>query len=188
MLWKKVGLLTNQHVVLLSMTLMLSSCSSEYAKVRKELKLFERSAIELPSDMLIISEGKVQPYQGSTLTDNTFFIYYPSVDCSDCLASKLSALVPLYSLMKESGFKMKCIISPADGSSDELVSKLSSINSPYDLYVDVSDSFSNLNQSLPTDSRFHLFCTDSSGKPFFVGNPCSDAKSYKLFVKLVKRL
>jgi len=71
MLWKKVGLLTNQHVVLLFMTLILSSCSSEYTKVRKELKLFERSAIELPSDMLIISEGKVQPYQGSTFTDNT---------------------------------------------------------------------------------------------------------------------
>ena len=188
MLWKNVGPLTNKHLLLLFTTLMLSSCSSEYAKVRKELKLFERSAIELPSDMLIISEGKVQPYQGSTLTDNTFFIYYPSVDCSDCLASKLSALFPLYSLMKESGFKMKCIISPADGSSDELVSKLTSIISPYDLYLDVSDSFSYLNRSLPPDSRFHFFCTDSSGKPFFVGNPCSDVKSYKLFVKLIKSL
>lgn len=188
MLWKKVGLLTNQHVVLLFMTLILSSCSSEYTKVRKELKLFERSAIELPSDMLIISEGKAQPYRGSTLTSNTFFIYYPSVDCSECLASKLSAVVPLYSLMKESGFKMKCIISPADGSSDELVSKLTSIISPYDLYVDVSDSFTYLNRYLPSDTRFHFFCTDSSGKPFFVGNPCSDVKSYKLFVKLIKRL
>lgn len=161
-------------------------CSSEYSNVRQLLKEFERTEIILPGDMLLISNGNISLYNGSLSAAGTFFIYYQSVDCSDCLASKLGSLIPLYALASERGLDVKCVIAPVEGAVQGMIEKLTKLNSPYELYLDTSDSFSRLNTALPPDSRFHTFCTDTSGRPFFVGNPCSDAKSYKLFIKSLK--
>lgn len=171
--------------LILSMVV-LSGCTSEYSKIRRELIEFEKTEVEIPSDMLVVSGGKVHPFHGAKTLAKTFVVYYPSVDCSDCMASELSNLIPIYSLMQERGIFFKCIMSPADGLIDDLLLKLSDIKYPYDIYLDTSNAFSSLNHSLPSDPRFHLFCTDSRGKPFFVGNPCLNQKSYNLFIKTLK--
>ena len=173
-------------IILLLSLAFSTACSSDYLRIRKELTKFENNEIILPQDMILIVGDRVEPYQGSLSSAKTFFIYYPSVDCSDCLASKLASLVPLRSLAAEKGFEVKCVISPVEGVRSELINKLSGINLPDSLFIDQSDSFLTLNQDMPLDPRFHIFSTDSSGKLFFVGNPCSDVRLFKLFIKTLK--
>ena len=163
-----------------------SACDSDYLNVRKQLSTFESSAIVLPTEMLLIAKGRVTTVSDQNIA-KTFFIYFESVDCSDCLSGQLASFSRIITLAQENGLQVKCIISPRLDEAGELIKKLTELHNYLDLYVDVSSSFHELNPNLPYDKRFYLFCTDKDGKPFFVGNPCIDKHNYKLFIKSLKK-
>lgn len=49
------------YCILCILCLSLLGCSSEKARLRKELKAFEATEITIPGDMLMILEGKIHP-------------------------------------------------------------------------------------------------------------------------------
>lgn len=163
-----------------------SSCDSEYLIVRKQLSIFENSVIVLPPELLLISKGRVTTISNQKTT-KTFFIYFESVDCSDCLANKIASLQKIYTISEENSIDVKCIISPNPDGEGDIIKRLIEMQLPFDLYVDASYSFHEINPSLPYDQRFYMFCTDNEGKPFFVGNPSLNKKYYDLFIKTTKK-
>ena len=47
--------------------------------------------------------------------------------------------------------------------------KVSEPNVP--IYIDIDNRFRELNPFIPDDDRFHMFMTDGTGSPIFVGFP-----------------
>ena len=69
---------------------------------------------------------------------------------------------------------------------EEVKFQLSIANHPEHIYIDSFNTFSKINQHIPTDQRFHSFLVDSNGKPIFVGNPLSNMRLAEIFHDIIQ--
>jgi hypothetical protein len=51
----------------------------------------------------------------------------------------------------------------------------------YPIYIDLDYRFLSLNPSIPTDPRLHSMLIDSTGRPFFVGDPSKSGQMMEAF-------
>ena len=164
-----------------------TSCKTEKGELRLLLEEFEKTQIVLPSDMIMIKEGKICPYLKRDHKDmNTMVFYIGEGECSDCRISHLWDYSELFELSQETGtFEIMIIFSPIEEDISYVQDRILSTQFSYPVYLDIHSLFSELNK-LPDDIRFHTFLLDSDGYPILIGNPLNNKRIRTLFNHIIK--
>ena len=165
--------------------LSLSSCS-ERQKLRKTMSKFVQTEIQIPDDLECVYNREVTIINKDTLKPYKLIVYYDSLDCSSCRISHLMDIYPLYDMSDTCDFSVVTIFSPKKENLEEVKFQLSIANHPEHIYIDSFNTFSKINQHIPTDQRFHSFLVDSNGKPIFVGNPLSNMRLAEIFHDIIQ--
>lgn len=161
-------------------------CKPEVRQMAKAIKLFKQTTIVFPENTLIIRNGAANTCTSMFNKRTTFVIYYEENDCQECDIAHLSDLAPLYSLADEQNIDICCLFSPKEDEVRDVIELLKSSGFGYDVFVDIEHSFKQSNPELPADKRFHIFCVNHESKPVFIGNPYTNKKAYKTFLKSIK--
>lgn len=155
----------------------------EYNRIKNMMTEFMNSEIVIPDDINCIYNMEMSKIQKDTLQKLKLVIYYDSLNCSACRISRLLDIYPLYEMSDTSHFSVLTIFSPKQSEIDDVITQLRIMNHKIPIYVDVNKSFSNLNQVIPSDLRFHTFLLNDKGCPKFVGNPLNSVKLKELFIE-----
>ena len=136
---------------------------------------FMESEIVIPNEIECIYNRQVDKIKLDTLQQLKLIVYYDSLDCSSCRISHLSDIYPLYEMADTSNFSVLTIFSPREEDLAEVRNQIQILNPPIHIYIDSDGSFCKLNESIPSDTRFHTFLIDTNNKPVFVGNPLTNS-------------
>lgn len=152
----------------------MTSCN-EKAKVKRAMTDFMESEIVIPNEIECIYNRQTDRILLDTLRQLKLIVYYDSLDCSSCRISHLMDIYPLYEMADTSNFSLLTIFSPRKDDLAEVRNQIKIQNPPIPVYIDVDGSFSKLNKSIPSDTRFHTFLIDANNKPVFAGNPLTSS-------------
>ena len=174
-------------ILIIFLCICITSCN-EKATVKRIMTDFVESEIVIPNDLECIYRRHADKIKLDTLEQLKLIVYYDSLDCSSCRISHLSDIYPLYEMADTSNFSVLTIFSPREEDLAEVRNLIQILNPPIHIYIDSDGSFSKLNESIPSDTRFHTFLIDANNKPVFVGNPLSDSNLKGLFKKVLYNL
>lgn len=161
-------------IITSSLCICLTSCN-EKAKLKRAMSDFMESEIVIPNEIECIYNRQVDKIKLDTLQQLKLIVYYDSLDCSSCRISHLMDIYPLYDMADTSNFSLLTIFSPRDEDLAEVRRQIVIQDLPIPVYIDAYGSFSKLNESIPSDTRFHTFLIDTNNKPVFVGNPLTNS-------------
>lgn len=164
---------------------LISTSCVEQRKVRKIMSEFVETEIVIPDDLECIYKRNISGIRKDTLKPNKLIVYYDNLDCSSCRISHLIDLYPIYDMADTSGFSVLTIFSPKPEDVKDVILQLTIADHFMPIYVDATGEFSRLNQSIPSDLRFHSFLLDENNKPIFVGNPLLGEELMSLFLEVL---
>lgn len=162
------------------------SCA-EKIRLRDTLMNFMKSEIIIPNDLKCIYDGEINSIKEDTLKRLKLIVYYDSLSCTSCALSNLYNLYPLYNMADTSNFSVITIFSPSKLDMENLQLHFLKSDYPIPIYLDVNQSFSNKNTSIPNDPRSHTFLISGDNFPIYIGNPRLSFKLKNIFVEVLNK-
>ena len=159
------------------------------ARLRAQVRELMKSTITLPKDISCVFNGKVYPMPDSLRKGTKLIIFVDSTECSKCRISRFIQYEPFFKESLKTGrFDVLLLLSIKENETEELVSFLSLIESPFPIYIDDKHCFMQLNPILSSDSRFQGLLIDREGHPLLIGDPASSDKIREMFFSQINTL
>ena len=179
-----------RHLLLILLCALCVISCKEYImrkSISKAVMEFESKTISIPSDVIVIENGKVQTYCPSTHPKLIVIIDHEM--CTKCQVSHLPLYENLFSLPgAEIDYDVMIIVEPDDNGPSEALSCILKTRFPHPVLLDADRQFTSLNSILFGSFRFNVFMIDKSGKPVFVGNPTLTDAMMSSFTEAVSLL
>lgn len=170
-------------VAISSLLFCLLSCSRDLRSAREAARFME-SRITIPRYLLKIENGTVSDYYYSYSLPLLIQYYGPDA-CSECVLARIKDNYELIEWGRTSHlFETMIIMSPKEQEKEEIINKLVCLKGEYPVFIDVHSVIAHQNV-VPSDSRFHMFLVDYSGKPICIGNPLKSPTARSRFLKQI---
>lgn len=155
--------------------------------ISKAVLEFESYTIRIPSDVIVIDNGRVHTYSPNTRPKLLVVIDHEM--CTECQISHLSLYENLFSLPgAEIDYDVMIIVEPDDNGPLEALSSIIKTRFPHPVLLDADRQFSSSNTISFGSFRFNVFMIDKNGKPVFVGNPTLTDAMMSSFTEAVSLL
>ena len=171
------------YIMCTSVLGLLFSCN----RLQKEsIVEFCKKTIEIPSDLEVISSGRISKFNIDSLYPYKLIIYHAPNNCLSCKISQLQYNEVIYQLSNRTGkFSVLNIFSPLKDDIDIVRNHIILTQYNFPVYLDVSSNFRKQNQLITDDERFHCFLLDSLNHPIYIGNTMTNAKKRAEFYKIL---
>ena len=165
--------------ILSSIILLFVSCSD--ALLRKQMKTFMGKHIEFPSEVVIITDGRVRSSKiGSE--NPKLVLFHGREECSLCAISHLyDDLSGFEDIARRGKCDVVILFSPTIDDMLDVQEQVRDLKFPFPIYVDLYGDFYRLNADFPSDNRFHSFLLGKDGYPIFIGNPLDGEYMMEVF-------
>lgn len=180
-------LLSRISLFFLCPCLCISSCSNNSTK-----RMYERmisQTISLPETLIPVSDGFILSDNNPNVEKFRLIVYIDSEECSSCRITDFSRYIAFFEEFVDS---KDCVLLPIISISETDVGSVSyrikHLHFPFCFFLDINNSFLELNPFIPTDRRFHSFLIDPSGHVVFIGDPTLNDNLQKLFHKSFNNL
>ena len=178
-LWKYFRLLTIGIIGMLSL-------GCEKAKLHRQLTGFIDTEITLPS-MVKCAPRKLPKFEAPMLdsTRHTLIVYFDSTQCSSCLLGRLYEWGEVAEFSRDNcNFVM--VFSPKQARLSELKASLQTAFIETDVWVDENGDFARLNQTIPSDVKFHTFLLNPQRRVILVGDPVHNHQIWDLYKTTIR--
>ena len=169
-------------LLLIYIYILFSLVSCTYVKTYIDVRNFEKQVINFPEVITSIEYGEIKDVHCS-FTGPIFIVYFGPEDCLDCKLAHLSDYYPLFALSDEFAFNIMLLVSPSVDEHSRVMSIIKDGKYQFPVFIDSGNAFSLQNRNILNDSRFNHFLIDDNRHPVFVGNPLSNRRLYRQFIK-----
>ena len=173
-------------VSLLLMLTMNASCRMR-DNIRKEMKEFYNSHIELPIDSMLNLSTKSQ--RGSyKYAKYIYIVYVDSTSCTDCAISHLSdwSQLNIMDAFKKGELKYMFVVAPKQEQRAHVLNIIEkdTLFNEF-VYVDTTGIFERRNPKIPTNKLLHSFLVNKKRDVELIGNPISNTDIKNMLVKIM---
>ena len=149
--------------------LLFFGCKSEKEQVKDKIEQMKSCPIDLCLDKMECRRNPVKKLDRKY----TMVVYVDSSECSPCALSKLRFWNPLIAEAKKKRVDINYIfiLDPKRDEMEDVNIELDITDLPSSIYVDTAHVFSNRNDLIPKDQRYHSFLLDKRLNVIFVGSP-----------------
>ncbi len=158
-------------------------CKSEKEQVKDKIEQMRSRPIELCLNQM---ECRRNPLKNLD-KKYTMVVYVDSSECSPCALSKLRFWNPLIAEAKKKRVDINYvfILAPKKDEMEDVNMELDITDLPSSIYVDTAHVFSNRNELIPKDQRYHSFLLDKRLNVIFVGSPIENENVKRVYKKVI---
>ena len=175
------------HLIALVTAVSCVWCCSGHSSVelRRAVRQFESSRIELPSSVIKIEKG-VASYDVLNVQGFVYVVYYSPDECTSCAINHMTDNSRLFDLADSTKAFVPLVIMTPTEKADEnvLIEELQVMDPGFPVYIDRD---SDLSKKVPSDRRLHSFLLDESGRPVLVGNASRSIELEKLLLRYLQQ-
>ena len=147
--------------------------------IRKEMKEFYNSHIELPIDSMLNLSTKSQR-ESYKYAKYIYIVYVDSTSCTDCAISHLSdwSQLNIMDAFKKGELKYMFVVAPKQEQRAHVLNiiKRDSLFNKY-VYIDTTGIFERKNPNLPTNKHLRTFLVNKQKNVKLIGNPIANEKN-----------
>ena len=171
-------------IFFIGVCLVSNGCTSD-RDLRKEIRAFYKTEINLPEHFLKIQSGKISDFCDYSDSDFTYVQFYGVGDCSDCAIEKITAYERIFELCDSlQNVTPLIIFSPSVDDMPEVIEKIVAKNFSFPLFIDDTSALNDATV-IPVNPTFHSFLLSKDKHPVMVGNPIAGDALKSLFVNIV---
>lgn len=172
----------------LLVTILGVACSNREQQIVEGIKVLQSRTVQLPSNGLIMRQGKVLHENIANDKGLKLVVYADSVGCTGCAINHIDSWGSLVDYAEQFNDRLGFyfIFSPLKRELRGTELMIANSMFDYPIMLDTLKEFERLNPHLPKNKALHTFLLDENNNVILVGNPLHNKKIEEMFYKIVE--